>query len=225
MIKQTVFSLLSIVAVASLPRQTAVPVSKEPRHHVKFENEKVRVIEAIIPPGDTTLFHTHSRDNVPVAISGGKLKIELLGRAPTFSTSETGAVSFAKATYTHRITNVGETTLHFMDAEIVASSGRSKDVPPLDMAHGMSPVMDNEQVRVSRLKLAPGESTGIHSHHLPRLMVVIVGGKVANEPGQGGTPVVEELKTGDFRWYEGREKHSLENAGKSRVELVNIEWK
>ncbi|HKS41181.1 MAG TPA: hypothetical protein VJX74_11275 [Blastocatellia bacterium] len=63
-IKLLISYLLSCAAVLSLPLQTAVMVLNEPRHHVKFENEYVRVIDASMPLGDTTLFHTHPLDNV-----------------------------------------------------------------------------------------------------------------------------------------------------------------
>ena len=75
--------LLSFAFVVALPLQSAVPVLNEPRHHVKFENKYVRVIDASVPIGDATLFHTHSIDNVPIAISGGKLKTQLAGHFPT----------------------------------------------------------------------------------------------------------------------------------------------
>jgi len=42
--------------------QAPVPLSGEPRHHLKFENQYVRVFDVLVPPGDATLFHTHSND-------------------------------------------------------------------------------------------------------------------------------------------------------------------
>jgi hypothetical protein len=41
-----------------------VPMDKEPHHHVLFRNEFIEVIHATIPPGESTLFHTHSHDRV-----------------------------------------------------------------------------------------------------------------------------------------------------------------
>src|SRR5215216_3210310 len=142
-------NLLSFVILLLLPLQTPVPVLKEPRHHLKFENQYVRVIDAILPPGEATLFHTHSIDNVPVAISGGKLKVEVMGQAgESYSTVETGSVSFAKAAYSHRITNVGESTARFIDAEILSSPAGESDTGPMGKVTGYELVLDNERVRV-----------------------------------------------------------------------------
>ncbi|MGI9076108.1 MAG: hypothetical protein ACR2G6_02120, partial [Gemmatimonadaceae bacterium] len=49
----------SLVTVYATPAQSPVPIEKEPRHHLKFENQYVRVFYVFIPLGDTTLFHTH----------------------------------------------------------------------------------------------------------------------------------------------------------------------
>src|ERR1044072_963971 len=49
-IKLFISYLLSGAVVLSLPLQSPVMVLKEPRHHVKFENEYVRVIDASARP-------------------------------------------------------------------------------------------------------------------------------------------------------------------------------
>lgn len=223
-IKALILNLLPMVVLAALPVQTPVMVLKEPRHHVKFENKHVRVIDALAPAGDATLFHTHPLDNVPVAISGGKLKTELFGQEGTYSTVATGAVSFAKAAYTHRITNVGDTNLRFIDAEVLAPVGNSSNVPPLDKITGLSLVLDNEHVRVYRLILEPGEAAESHDHKLPRLSVVVSTGRAAIKSG-GRRLRTEQLEPGNFRWYEREMNHSIKNVGATRIEIVDIEWK
>jgi hypothetical protein len=60
-----------------------VPVEQEPRHWVVFQNQYTRIYDCLIPPGDMTLFHTRFFDNVAVPVSGGKLRNEIPGQAPT----------------------------------------------------------------------------------------------------------------------------------------------
>ncbi len=228
MIARTIKLLISYLLVCavelSLPLQAPVMVLKEPRHHVKFENKYVRVIDASVPIGDVTLFHTHPLDNVPVAISGGRLKTELLGQEGTYSTVATGAVSFARAAYTHRIINIGDTHVRFIDAEVLASIGNSSDVPPLDKITGTTLVIDNERVRVYRLILEPGEATEAHDHKLFRLSVVVRKGKAAIKSGSRKLRI-EQLELGDFRWHDPEMNHSVKNVGATRIEIVDIEWK
>lgn len=217
-------TLLALTLLLSPAVQKPVPVGEEPRHRVVFENKYVRVIDAAVAPGDTTLFHTHSVDNVPVAISGGRLRTEVQGRQPTDSEVTTGGVGFAKASYTHRISNTGTTALRFIDAEILASPGSPANAPPLNKVPGHILVLENTSVRVYRVTLDPGQSTGRHTHALSWLGVTISAGKVViRSPEQNQEKV--EVKPGDFRWHTGAETHSLENAGGSRYEAVEIEWK
>jgi len=53
---------VGIALSASQKSPEAVPMDKEPHHHVLFKNEFVEVIRATLVPGESTLFHTHSHD-------------------------------------------------------------------------------------------------------------------------------------------------------------------
>jgi beta-alanine degradation protein BauB len=225
-IKLLAFHLLSVAFVVALPLQSAVNVRKEPRHLIKFENKYVRVIDASVAVGDATLFHTHDIDNVPVVISGGDMKTELAGQEGTFSTAATGTVTYARETYTHRITNVGKTHMRFIEAEILASPGKGAAAAPpaLENVNGMTLVIDNERVRIYRLILEPGQSTGLHTHKLSRLTVAVSKGKVAIEAQKQKAQIVN-YQPGDFRWQGGETTHAIKNIGTERFEMVDIEWK
>lgn len=106
-------------------QQAAVPVDQEPRHRTVFHNQNVRIYDALIPPKDLTLFHTHFFDNVAITVSGGKGTNEIQGKPPMEFDAIIGTAGFSKATnapYTHRIGNVGTTPLRFIDAEVLSSS-------------------------------------------------------------------------------------------------------
>jgi hypothetical protein len=49
-------SLLLLLASAplALAAQSSVPVAREPRHHAQLANDRVRVFDVTVPPGDTT---------------------------------------------------------------------------------------------------------------------------------------------------------------------------
>ncbi|HXA00323.1 MAG TPA: hypothetical protein VN025_21365 [Candidatus Dormibacteraeota bacterium] len=99
-----------------------VPVEKEPHHHVVLQNQYVRVLDVLFPPGDPALFHTHSNDNVSVALSGDKTKSQPMGGE--WSAPEDvvpGRVAFHKAQgqpYTHRVGSAGTQPFHVIDVEI-----------------------------------------------------------------------------------------------------------
>jgi hypothetical protein len=51
------------LTVIGATQQVPVPMDEEPHHHVLLKNEFVEVVRATIPPGESTLFHTHSHDS------------------------------------------------------------------------------------------------------------------------------------------------------------------
>ncbi len=201
--------------LATTVQSSSVPVSEEPRHKVVFANEYVRVIDAVLPVGDTTLFHRHDRDNVPVVITGGTMRTRVIAGATSETTLVTGAVWFAKAAYTHQSANIGTTPLRFIDAEILARwlhAGGDGDRAPIA---GETLVLENDQVRISRVSLRPGESITAHAHTRPLLHVEVSGGSIS---GAARAP-------GAFAWLDARSSHSIENTGDRSYDAVIIEWK
>ncbi len=99
-----------------------VPVEMEPHHHVVLQNQYVRVLDVLFPPGDPALFHTHSNDNVSVELSGDKTKSQLTsGKWSAPNDVVPGQVAFHKAKgqpYTHRVGSAGTQAFHVIDVEI-----------------------------------------------------------------------------------------------------------
>src|SRR5436853_1315852 len=101
--------------------QSPVEISGEAHHHPKFENEFVRVWDVTVPAGDTTSWHIHRNDNVVVTLGEARLRIETAGAAPGESLWKFGEVRFGKATYVHRVMNVGTTPFHNFTFELLKS--------------------------------------------------------------------------------------------------------
>lgn len=100
-----------------------VPVEQEPHHKVVYQNQYVRMLDVQVNPGESTLFHTHSHDNIAVRLTDATLQNQNYGKdwdAP--ASMAKGAVSFAEGTakpYTHRIKNAGTTLFHVIDIELM----------------------------------------------------------------------------------------------------------
>jgi quercetin dioxygenase-like cupin family protein len=99
-----------------------VPVQMEPHHHIVFQNQYVRVLNVLFPVGETSLFHTHSNDNVGIPISGDKTQSQPLGGEwSEVQDVKPGAAGFRKAhgqPYTHRVRSAGQLPFHVIDVEI-----------------------------------------------------------------------------------------------------------
>ena len=219
---KNVFIFLIVILTAAF--QSPVPVEKEAHHHLKFENKYVRVFDAVVDPGDETLFHLHSNDYVFVTFGNITVKAQALDQQPADLILKDGEVRYTKAPITHRVINQSSATFHALAVEILASSGVKEEGAPLKGTPGHSIVLENDRVRVERLILEPGQSTGIHTHTLMSLGVAVTAAKVAYEsPGQ--SPQVAEFQPGVFNWHGEKRTHSLKNVGTTRFEAVEIEWK
>jgi quercetin dioxygenase-like cupin family protein len=99
-----------------------VPVDKEPHHHFVFQNQYVRVLDVLFPVGETSLFHTHSNDNIGIPISGDKTQSQPTGGEwSDVQDVKPGAAGFRKArgqAYTHRVRSAGKLPYHVIDVEI-----------------------------------------------------------------------------------------------------------
>jgi len=209
------------------PQQTAVSIEQEPRHRIVFQNKNVRIIDCLVLPGDLTLFHTHSFDNVVVVASGGNGTSEIQGKPPMQFAAINGQVTFNKAInapYTHRVGNVGMTPLRFIAVEVLASPA-SKGVPAtLDNIPGHKLVLENDVMKVYRLSVDPKQSVGARSRTLPWLRISASQSTISiQEPGKN--PETLETKPGDYRWYEGPTTDSIENVGSTKYEAIEIELK
>jgi hypothetical protein len=99
-----------------------VPVEKEPHHHNVLENQYVRVLDVLFPVGETSLFHTHSNDNIGIPISGDKTQSQPFGGEWSEAQDvNPGAAGFRKArgqAYTHRVRSAGKLPFHVIDVEV-----------------------------------------------------------------------------------------------------------
>jgi hypothetical protein len=209
------------------PQQTAVPVEQEPHHRIVFQNQNVRIYDCFIPPGDQTLFHTHSFDSITIVMVGGKVRTEMLGKPAMDTSPPSGFVGFSKATnapYTHRIENTGSTPLRFVVPEVL-SPASSPGVPAaLSSVPGHQLALENDRVKVYRVSIDPNQSTGNRSRTLPWLRVSMTESLISVE-GPNKSPETLETKPGDYRWHEGATTDSTKNIGSTKYEAIEIEWK
>ena len=140
--------------------QVSVPIEKEPRHRLKFENKYVRLLNVLNPVGDTTLYHAHSNDDVSIRVGDATILDEVLNGEKIKFALKTGDIAFAArpVPMTHRVINKGTTDFRNIFIEILPSAaGTTIDKEPAPLP-GRTILLDNARVRVYRLILKPGES-------------------------------------------------------------------
>jgi hypothetical protein len=190
---------------------------------VKLDNRYVRVLDVTVPPWDSTLFHIHENPYVYVSIGPATLKAQVAGSNDfTDLVLKDGEVRYSAAV-THRVGNIIATPFRNITIQIQGrddTPGKQPETP----AKGTSAVLDNELVRVERLLLEPGQSTGPHSHAKSHLLVAVHDGSL--QIAADGHPTTRvTLGPGDFDWHTGAWSHTLTNLGTTRFEAIEVVWK
>ena len=91
-------------------------------------------------------------------------------------------------------------------------------------------LLENERVRVLDTRVAPGETTPVHTHRWPSVMYVKQWGDFVRRDGAGNvmldtrvTP--KNIEPGTAVWYEPLQPHSLENVGVAEIQVITVELK
>jgi len=89
---------------------------------VKFENDRVRVLEAELPPGVKEQVHSHPAYVIYV-LAGGKVRNYAADGKTTETELKTGEVLYREP-LTHAAENIGSTTMHFILVELKTAPAR-----------------------------------------------------------------------------------------------------
>ena len=220
------FAQIYRVAERAPAPQSPVPITNEPRHNLKFQNQYVRMFYVFIPPGETTLFHTHVNDGVGIKLTDAQIRDEVLGGKADDSFVSRGAVGFShySSPLNHRVINIGSTPFRNIFVEVLSTTDKPSNTPSLANVVGHTIVLENDRVRVMRLVLAPGQTVEMHSHALRGIGVAVTEGTISVEvPGKKSR--ILNFQPGDYQWHERGTKHSLRNVGSAPFEAIDIELK
>jgi len=218
----SVLLLFLSLPFAAQEASAPVPVENEPLHHVVLKNESVVVIHLTLPPGERTLYHTHTHDRVAIPLSTTSITQQVLNdkeSPPSPSVAGTfSAITLAGSSYTHRVHNVGSVPYNVLDIEL---QERPQTPSPIVAA----PVAaENPSARIYNWVLAPGATTAMHTHVRPYLIVATAGFTLKMTSPDGQT-LTHDVKRGDFHWIDTKVTHTLANAGTSEGQIVEVELK
>jgi hypothetical protein len=207
---------------------TAPLAREEPRHHLLLQNEFVRIVRVVIPPGESTMWHEHNFDYGVLFVNGTKVHVDTTAN-PQGVDGNTVTKSFTYTPYAgkhfvHRVHDTEATINHQLAFEII---------PPLPIGFAVSDrtaapqyklEMDNDRIRVWRLQLAPGDEAGLITQKAPGIRFVLSGDRLIETHADGKVNEIN-LRSGEFAWLPGAASRSLTNVGAAPLELLEIELK
>ena len=225
-----------VVAIVAAGQSDApVPLYQEPRHHVVYESPSLRIHDIQIPPGDTTLFHTHDTAILYVPIAAAQTRSQAMGAEwsgggaapapaaprvpePARPGKVNSVITYVDKPYTHRVNNVGATVFRLVGIanRTAGATADSDDVSGLST----TPELVNRWYRAHRVALGPGEATPAHRHATPVVVVMQTPGSASSTDDTAWSPL---NGPGDIARSDGAGAHVVRNTGPGAIELVEIE--
>ena len=118
--------VVGMLVVPVYAQDPAVVNSKTIR--VRFENDRVRVLEAILPPGAREQVHSHPAYVIYV-LAGGRYRNYAADGKITEGTFQTGDVVY-RDPLTHAAENIGDKPMHFILVELKSETGSGTSAHP-----------------------------------------------------------------------------------------------
>lgn len=204
-----------------------VPAIREPHHFVKLDNKYVRVLDVTVEPFSGTLYHIHENPYFWISIGPATLRGETLGAKEIVNIEPVDAEVRYSPALTHRVGNIGSTLFRNITVQIQARDDLSPGASlasPTPTGYQAKPALDNELVRVERLILEPGQSTGRYTLPKSGILIAAHDGSISVErPGSSAHRI--DMKAGEFEWHTGPATHTITNVGKTRFEAIEAVWK
>lgn len=206
----------------SLHVMAQVAVSKEPRHHTVFENDKVRVLNVLLPAGDTTQYHVHSTPSVFVMFTKTLTGSERVNEPPQYSTSVPGNVWYEDLSEPHikihRVWNMDTAIFHVMDIELLSKEASFIiNLQPIARAHLQ---IDTPWAAVYKVQLANKENLSIRD--IPSDFVLIAINEAEIKAVENNKETSSFIKPGQYYWINANDKFSLVNLGSGPADFALI---
>ena len=206
-----------------MPTRAQIPVSQEPYHRVVFENDRVRILNVLLPPADTTQYHVHSTPSVFIGLSTSHPGSQLLHQQPAPGLFTAGSVFFedlrAPHTRIHRVWNGDSFMFHVMDVELLAANPVFSE--PAFKSKYTRLETDTTWVRIYKTDLPKVAELTIHDASRRFLLVALDDTKTIVSVND--KEKARFLSTGDFFWINPGDKFTIMNRGDLTANFTLLE--
>jgi quercetin dioxygenase-like cupin family protein len=184
----------------------------------KIRNEKVRVVEQTLAPGETVLLPA-DRASVVVYLDDGSIEATAPAGKPQNSAVKRGDAVFEW--HTGIFKNAGSSPLRIVLTEFLGKGG-SETWGTSGLATNYKLLFENPYGRVYDIKIAAGKTEPLHTHK-DRIVICLSGAELEHEMPDGRRETAT-LKTGEIAWRRGV-THIGHNIGKTDLWAIAIEPK
>jgi beta-alanine degradation protein BauB len=210
--------MLAIFPAASLLAQAGAAI----------DNDQVRVVTVTDQPHVKSQPHDHKLNRVMVYLQAGAQDITPQGGKKTVQRFKAGEVKFSPASGTHISEIVSDAPVTIVEIELKKPGDPSKkfDTPldPLKVdPKDYKLELENDQVRVTRVRFAAHKGAPLHEHVLNRVVVYLTDQNTRLTAPDGKTDTTVH-KAGEASWG-GPTKHKEDNLMDKPFEALVVEFK
>ena len=198
-------------------------------NNVKFDNDQARVLFVTSPADAKSALHDHKVNRVMIYLDPGEMTLtEQNGKVETLK-FKSGEALWSPASGLHISHNVSGHPVRIVEVELKSKPGEgaSPKFPALDPVK-VDPkrykvVLENDQVRVLRVRYGPHDKGVTHEHLLNRAVTFLTDGQMKITTPDGESKI-QKTAVGDIIWG-GQARHIEENLGDQPFEVVVVEFK
>jgi len=203
--------------------QAQVPVHEEPRHHPVFQNSAVRILDVLIPPGDTTLFHIHQTPSVFIRLTSTAIGSQLQGGVASARKSKAGTIMFenlaAPNIEIHRVWNADKDTFQVIAVELLFNNTGFVEnplaIPDLHLE------IDTTWIRAYRLNLSKGKDFKLKEKKESFILVSLHTSNLKIE--ESGKSRKQTLKPASFFEIKSMQPFYLKNISEDTAEFILLQ--
>ncbi len=208
--------------------QTAVaqdPVKVDSKHYkVEVENAWVRVLRINYGAKEKSVMHKHPA-GVVVYLADSKVKFGLPGGKSEERSGKAGETLWTPAE-THLPENIGDTPIGAILVELKARPAAAKSAAAEDPLKTDPQIykaeIENDRVRVLRVKVGPRQKTTMHAH--PANVVIFLTDARIKFSFPDGKTQEAQVKAGQVQW-DNAVRHAGENLSDKPAEVIVVELK
>jgi mannose-6-phosphate isomerase-like protein (cupin superfamily) len=219
--------LSSFLCTCAVSIVLSVPLLAAKRE-VIVDNSKVRVVHVLIAPGETTEIDNQKLDRVVVWLQKGSAETILPGGKSVNNTWKQNEAQWEPAGSSHSMRLQGKDPVAAIVVELKGKGNAHKALTSPQNPWIVDPKhyrveFDNHDVRVTRVKIGPKESTPLHEHSLDRVVVYLTALNFQIDP-EGKSPEHSTQKAGAVAWG-APARHTEHNLSDKSFEAVVVEPK
>ncbi|MDX1981957.1 MAG: exo-alpha-sialidase [Bryobacteraceae bacterium] len=192
------------------------------RARVPFDTPLVKVVRAANVPGQKSRLHKHDLNRVMVHLDAGRMRLAFQGGPDNEVAFGAGEVRWDPKGGLHTSENTGGSHYRIIEIEL-KNPGVEEKLPAPEAPGQYSVELENQQVRILRARYGAGESSPLHRHTLPRVVVFLTPFHVRSASSNGRTTEIR-ARAGDVMML-GADEHTATNLSEKPFEVVIVELK